>query len=293
MEIVRQKSLTKAGSVLSLTQSSVSKTLSELEQELGVILVKRSRGGILLTDEGREFYRYAGMSVASLRNGFDAISRGTTLAKTTLRVGTLITVAARMMTTAIMRYRESFPQSHIMMMTESSTTLLHKLRHGEIDMIIGRLPERAEAVGFSFEPLYHERLLFVVRNKHPLLRRKAFALQNISNYPFIITGFHNAIRQDVERFIAAQGIPLVEPTLAINNPDFGRQFLLKSDAIWCAPLGVIEQDVIAGRLGTLPIDTNHLRTTIAITTRADQSLEGSVLAFADIVRSIAVQLNND
>jgi LysR family transcriptional regulator, pca operon transcriptional activator len=286
LEIVRQKSLTKAGDALALTQPTVSKTLSELEEELGVILLKRSREGILLTDAGREFYRYAGICVSSLRNGFDAIARGKNPATSILKIGALITVAARVMPDVILRFRENHPDSHIAMMTESSLTLLHKLRHGEIDMIIGRLPERDQAIGFSFEPLYHEPQLFVVRSGHPLLLEKRFSLQNIPDYPFIVTGFQEAIRMDVERFIASQGIPLVEPTIAINNPDFGRTFLAKSDAIWCAPLGVVEQDIIAERLVRLPIDTSDLRATIGITTRTDQPLEDYALAFADTVRAV-------
>lgn len=292
MEIVRQKSLTKAGTVLSLSQSTVSKTLSELEEELGVILVKRNRGGISLTDQGREFYRYAGMCVSSLRNGFDAIARAKNPATGMVQVGTLLSVAARIMPEVVARFRENHPQSHITLMTESSMTLLHKLRHGEIDMIVGRLPERGQTVGCSIEPLYHERLLFVVRRNHPLVRKKTFSLQKIADFPFIVTGFQEAIRQDIEHFIAAHGIPLVEPTLAINNPDFGRRFLGRSDAIWCAPWGVVEQDIIAGELVELPIDTNHLRATIAITTRADLPLEGLALAFAEVVRAVARDLEN-
>jgi LysR family transcriptional regulator, pca operon transcriptional activator len=287
LEIVRQKSLTKAGDALALTQPTVSKTLSELEEELGVVLLKRSREGILLTDAGREFYRYAGICVSSLRNGFDAIARGKNPATSILNIGALITVAARIMPDVMLRFLDTNPQSRIAMMTESSPTLLHKLRHGEIEMIIGRLPERDQAMGFSFEPLYHEPQLFVVRDKHPLLNQKTFSLQNIPDYPFVVTGFQEAIRQDVERFIAAQGIAFVEPTIAINNPDFGRNFLAKSDAIWCAPLGAVEQDIIAGRLVKLPIDTSDLRATIGITTRSDQPLDDTALAFIETVRIVA------
>jgi LysR family transcriptional regulator, pca operon transcriptional activator len=293
LEIVRQKSLTKAGDVLALTQPTISKTLSELEEDLGVQLIKRNRGGIVLTEQGREFYRYAGICVSSLRSGFDAIARGKNPENSMLRIGTLSTVAARIMPDIIMEFRERYPQSHISMISESNLSLLQKLRHGEIDMIIGRLPERDQVVGFSFEPLYHEPQLFVVRSNHPLLQRKNFSLQKILDYPFVITGFQQAIRQDVERFIAATGLPPFEPAVAINNPDFGRQFLAQSDAIWCVPLGVIERDIQAGTLAELPINTSDLRATIGITTRADQPMEGMAQAFAETIRAVARKLKVD
>lgn len=290
LEIVRQKSLTKAGEALALTQPTVSKTLSELEEELGVILIKRSREGILLTDHGREFYRYAGVCVSSLRNGFDAIARGRSPSAGVLRIGTLMTVAARIMPDVMIQYCECYPQSHVSMMTESNLTLLHKLRHGEIDMIVGRLPERDHSVGFNFEPLYYEPQLFVVKRNHPLMNKKTFSLHDLQDHQFIITGFQTAIRQDVERFIAMHGINLVEPTIAINNPDFGRKYLARSEAIWCVPLGVVEEDIQAGTLVELPIDTSSLRAAIGITTRADQPLEGMAVAFAETVRAVTREL---
>jgi len=290
LEIVRQKSLTKAGDVLALTQPTVSKTLSELEDELGVVLLERSREGVLLTAQGHEFYRYAGICVASLRNGFEAVARSKNPATMILHIGSLISVAARIMPDIIIRFRESYPQAHIRVMTESNVTLLHKLRHGEIDVMIGRITEREQAVGFTFEPLYHESQLFVVKKNHPILNGETFSLHNITDYPFVITGFQESIRQDVERFLAAQGIPLFEPTVAINNPDLGRNLLSKSDAIWCTPLGVVEQDIVAGTLVELPIDTSYLRATIGMTTRADQPLEGLNLAFAETIRVITQNL---
>jgi LysR family pca operon transcriptional activator len=290
LEIVRQKSLTKAGDALALTQPTISKTLAELEEDLGAQLIKRNRSGIVLTDQGREFYRYAGICVSSLRSGFDSVAKGKNPTASLLRIGTLATVAARIMPAIILSYRERYPQSHISMLSESNLSLLQKLRHGEIDMIIGRLPERDQVVGFSFEPLYHEPQLFVVRTSHPLLQRKNFSVQKILDYPLIITGFQQAIRQDVERFISAMGMPPFEPAIAINNTDFGRQFLATSDAIWCVPLGVVERDIRAGTLAELPIDTSDLRATIGITTRADQPLEGMVLMFAETIRSVTRDL---
>jgi LysR family pca operon transcriptional activator len=175
-------------------------------------------------------------------------------------------------------------------MTESNVTLLHKLRHGEIDIMVGRIPEREQAVGFNFEPLYHESQLFVVKGNHPLLGSSSFSLHSITDYPFVITGFHESIRQDVERFLSEQGIPLFEPSVAINNPDLGRHLLSKSDAIWCTPRGVVEGDLAAGTLVELPIDTSYLRATIGMTTRADQPLEGINSAFAESIRAAAREL---
>ena len=173
LEIVRQKSLTKAGNVLALSQPTVSKTLSELEEELGVQLIKRSRDGVVMTDAGREYHHFAGVCVASLQSGFDAISRAKNPEASVLNIGTLASVAARIMPDVVIQFRENFPNSHIAMITESNVTLLQKLHHGEIAMIVGRLPERDQVVGFSFEPLYHESQIFVVRGGHPLLERKS------------------------------------------------------------------------------------------------------------------------
>lgn len=58
-EIVKTGSINEAAKRLFLTQPSVSNAIKELENELNLKLLLRSKIGVTLTDEGREFMIYA------------------------------------------------------------------------------------------------------------------------------------------------------------------------------------------------------------------------------------------
>ena len=54
ISVVEQGSLTRAAAVLGCTQSAISHSITSLEDELGFALIKRSRGGVKLTNEGEK-----------------------------------------------------------------------------------------------------------------------------------------------------------------------------------------------------------------------------------------------
>lgn len=57
--IVQTGSINEAAKKLYLTQPSLSNAIKELEAEMGIQILLRSKLGVTLTDEGREFMIYA------------------------------------------------------------------------------------------------------------------------------------------------------------------------------------------------------------------------------------------
>ncbi len=63
IEIVQCGSMTMAAQKLYITQPSLSKTIAELEQEMGISIFHRSSKGVTLTEEGTKFLSYARLVV--------------------------------------------------------------------------------------------------------------------------------------------------------------------------------------------------------------------------------------
>ncbi len=63
LEIAKFGSINKAAKNLFVAQTSVSFAVKTLEQELGIQIFERSNRGVILTDEGAEFVRYASQIV--------------------------------------------------------------------------------------------------------------------------------------------------------------------------------------------------------------------------------------
>ncbi len=285
LEVARFKSVVNAAETLHISQPAASKTIQELEHLLGTELFDRSRRKLALTPFGEVFHRYAATSIAALRQGIDAA--GGVQATTTVRVGALPTVSARVLPRAVRAFTADNPGIHARVVTGPNDYLLSMLRTGDTDLVIGRMADPAMMVGLSFEHLYFERVGFIVRPGHPLLEEKHFTLDMIERYQVQMPTPGSVIRPFVERLLVGHGITALRDDVETVSDAFGRSYVLQSDAIWIISQGVVADDVKRGQLALLPFDTTETLGPVGFTTRADASHSMATLALMQAVRDVA------
>ena len=152
--IARAGSFKAAAEQLNLTQPAISKTLKELESILGVVLMERSRSGIILTAEGEVFLQFAEQSTAALRHGLRSI-RATDSAVGNLKVGALPSVASSLLPRAALDFAAKSPDTLVEIHEGSHYEMTSRLRAGGLDLVVGRLGKPETMVGLSFQQLYH------------------------------------------------------------------------------------------------------------------------------------------
>src|SRR6056297_1288149 len=106
--IARARSFKIAAEQLNLTQPAISKTLKELEDILGVVVMERSRSGVSLTPQGEVFLQFAEQSTAALRHGLRSI-QATNSAAGRLRLGALPSVASSLLPGAVRDFAAKSP----------------------------------------------------------------------------------------------------------------------------------------------------------------------------------------
>ncbi|WP_321505281.1 pca operon transcription factor PcaQ [Breoghania sp.] len=269
LEIARQGSISRAAEALAISQPAVSKTLKELEDILAIRLFERSRKGIRLTRFGEVFLRHASASVMALQEGMESVSAARSRGGHAVAVGVLPNVGARMMPRALSGFHKAAPQTLVRVSTGSNAHLLDDLKRGAMDLVVGRLVDPADMVGLSFEHLYSEPLTLVVRAGHPIARQTAFDISEIEAYPISLPTAGTVIRNDIDRYLIANGVRLVGERVETISVTFGRSHVLASDTVWAVPRGAVLDDLAAGLLAELPIDRTPLMGAIGLTTRSD------------------------
>src|SRR5262249_9941509 len=106
---VEARSITRAARLLGLTPSSVSRALTRLEAELGVMLLHRTARDVTLTDEGTLFYRECQSAVAALRNARDAVVPAQTSPTGLLRVSLPLALGGSIVLPALPRLLARHP----------------------------------------------------------------------------------------------------------------------------------------------------------------------------------------
>ena len=291
LEVARNRSIMRAADALAITQPAVSKTIKELEETLGVQLFDRSRKGVTLTNFGDLFLRYAGASLNALQQGIDSMAQAGMKGETSLIIGVLPTVAARIIPRAVEIFKSGGVETVVSLITGANGVLLGQLRVGELDLVVGRLAEPELMTGLSFTHLYSERVSFFVRKGHPLAEQELTDVSKITDYTVLLPDKNSIIRPAVERFLIAHGVGAIRDRIETVSMAFGRAYTRQTDAVWIISNGVAAMDVAEGSLVELDIDTTDTQGPVGLTTRTDTDASPSLQMFINSVQEAATGIS--
>src|SRR2546423_6173612 len=254
LAIAQHGNLRRAAQALSITQPAVTKTLNELEDMLGTALFVRGRKGAVLTPEAEVFRPHASASVAALQRAVDSIVRSP--GEAPLRIGMLPTLAPSFMPGVLRRFAVQRPQAALRLHTGRNLQLVEALRHRELDVVIGRLSDPDAMVGVTFEHLYAEPVVVVLRAGHPLARSSGrdtrAAIAGIGACTLVLPLGGTMIRQLADGFLERHGIAAGAGVIETLDVALARSPTLGGDAVWFTPQAAAQPDIDAGLLTAMP-----------------------------------------
>lgn len=287
LEVARFGQVGRAAEQLHVTQPAVSKTLKELEQALKTRLFARTPRGLVLTPAGERFHDHAATGIVALQQAVESVRQERALPETSLRVGALPTVAARLLPAAVEELLSARSDAVVDLASGPNRFLLERLKSRELDLVVGRLADPDAMVGLAFEQLYSECMSVVVRPGHPLLAEASVEPAAIARFPLLIPGRRDITRPLVERWLLANRVPPPVRRIETVSSDFARVFLARTDAVWIISEGVVALDLQAGSLARLAFDTAITAGPVGMTIRADERPVPILALFMGIVRKRA------
>jgi len=280
--------LRRAAQALSITQPAVTKTLNELEALLAKPLFVRGRHGATLTGEGETFLRHASDSVNALGSAVDSVLREPDAAP--LRIGVLPTVAGAFLPGVLQDFAARWPRLSVQVGTGRNTPLIEQLRSRELDAVIGRLADPELMAALSFEPLYAEPMVIVLRPGHALAPRStrsaAPALAAIGAHPLVLPPAGTLIRQVADGFLRRHGISAQAGLVETLDTALARALVLQGDNLWFTPRGAVQADLAAGTLRRLSPDLTP-EEPVGLLLRTEPVTSATVQAFISVVRARA------
>jgi len=176
---------TKASARLRVAQPALSRQMTDLEEEIGVDLMKRSPRGVTLTAEGklfleeaRELLKRADESVKKVR----ALARGE---YGELHVGYSPTPTIEILPPALAAFQKAVPGVQVLLHDLSSDEIMDGLRSGTIQLAVTPLESGGHMTGIEFESLRNYPVCLALAAGHPLARLKSIPLQKIAEEPLI------------------------------------------------------------------------------------------------------------
>ena len=269
LAVAQQQSIQRAATALSISQPAVSKTVSELEEILAVRLFERSRKGTVLTRHAEVFLHHARASVTALRHGVENLRSGTREGSELVTIGVLPTVAPSVIPSALLAYRNRVPDGVVRVLTGTNVQLLTQLKSGDVDLVVGRLSDPDQMVGLSFEHLFAEPLMLVVRPGHPLLAEPSASIADISRFWAVLPVRGTVIRHTADSLMISHGLAPMTDYVETLSVSLGRTLTRDSDAVWFVPYGAVKADVESGSLVRLPVPTGGTEEPVGLTLRGE------------------------
>jgi LysR family pca operon transcriptional activator len=250
LAVAQGGNLRRAAQALAITQPAVTKTLHELEDMLGTPLFVRGRKGALLTPEAELFLPHARASMAALGHAVDSVLKAP--AEAPLRIGMLPTLGPSFMPAVLQRFAAQRPQALVRLHTGRNKQLIELLRQRELDVVVGRLSDPDAMLGVTFEHLYAEPLVVVIRSGHPL-GAAGPDLAGLGAWPLVLPLAGTMIRQLADSFLERHGVQPQAGVIETLDTSLARALLLSGDAVWFTPLGAARPELEAGRCARLPV----------------------------------------
>ncbi|USB34091.1 LysR family transcriptional regulator [Paenibacillus sp. YPG26] len=180
LTVARLEHMTEAAQSLHVTQSSLSKTIQRLEEDLGVPLFDRIGRRLRLNEFGSTFLRRAERALLELEQGKQEIGDLSSPGHGTLQ---LAVTAASALPHILRKFRKKRPniQFYVQMLTtQEMVTLLHR---GEVDYCLSSPSIYGDDI--HTEVVYIDPILVAVPKNHSLAARSSVALTELRNEWFV------------------------------------------------------------------------------------------------------------
>ena len=184
--------IAEAGSVsgaarhLSISQSTMTEAVQELEHDLGFKLVERCAHGMSLTLKGYQFLRHAEKILAEVSNARRALDESGAPTEGRLQLGVTPLVASYILADLLARFRRAFPFLEVSVVEDNRDYLEHLLIGGELDIAVMVLPPRLTLLSLEAEIVEASRYRLWLPLGHPLTQGSEVGLGDLANEPQIL-----------------------------------------------------------------------------------------------------------
>ena len=189
---VEEKTFLDAAHSLYISQSSLSKQIMKLEQELGVMLWDRSRRKAGLTEAGNIFYQDALILLKQYSQARNRLDRFRTESQLTLSVGTLPILTQYQLTPGFRDFQAAHPGIRLSLHEVEELELMEGFEKGIYDLVIGR---EAMFYGANCQTqlIAGDQLAAVLDSSHPLAFRSSLCLKELKDEDFIFMNPYTSI----------------------------------------------------------------------------------------------------
>jgi DNA-binding transcriptional LysR family regulator len=227
----QQGSFTAAARVVGVTQSAITKSIAELERQLGYLIFHRTSRGALLTVEGRVFVDRATRLLEDAKDLLREPSAREDAYAGTLRIGVCPASLEWQLVEPAAALLARHPSIRLDVSGAGFERVAQQLRNGDIDVALGFDEAFAERPDFRREPLAAAPTILFARKDHPLAHRGPLAAADIAAYPFVTPSESRPYGARIRNIYESQGVDADSRIHVVDYFPLVKRIVARTDAI--------------------------------------------------------------
>ena len=228
--VAKYKSFTRAASILMNSQPNITRSMNNLERQLGCRLFIRSNRGVRLTADGESLYKHVAVAFEQLQTAERELENAANLRSGSVTISATETALHGILLPVLRAYHAKYPDVHLRIQNQKTHSAVEAVRNRLADLAVVTTPTQIS------RPLQETRLLdfhevLVCGANCGDLPDKPRHLSEIKEYPMVSLGrdsmtfqFYNDFffkygleyTVDVEAATADQLLPLITNDLGIG-----------------------------------------------------------------------------
>ena len=280
--IGEQGSIRAAARQLAIAQPALTRSLAELERELGASLFERRSRGVAATPLGQLFLRRAASIVNEMRRAREEVEQLGGATGGTVTAGLSIATHLALLPRALRPFVRRFPDAKLHIIEGFYPTLEPGLRVGGVDFYLGVDPGEKVAPELTREVIGQNSRIVLCRSGHPL--QEATELATLAGVGWATNSITLADEDELGAIFRQHCLPPPRIALRSQSALTLMTCLLNSDFMSMVPVQWMQSALAKGSLATVPVREELAAPPIVLIKRADLVLTPAARHFLDLLQ---------
>ena len=288
--VATERSFTRAGRSLDLSQPAVSAHIRTLERYYRGRLFETRQRRVHLTPEGETLFTYTVRVFNLLEEAAHSVAATQRAERGLLRLGASPGIGAYLLPRLLGIFKHDHPGVEIALAIGTSVDIVADVLADRLP--IGLVEAPVSHRDLTVEPIGEDAMVLVVSPDHPLARRSHVDPSELADVPLLRRETGSGTRTLVDSALQEAGVS--QPTLMeLGSPEALKQAVLGGIGVAWLPRLSVARELAANDLVRVPVAGLSVRRILSVIRRHDTHVVSGAEPFLDLVRTAAGALEDD
>jgi DNA-binding transcriptional LysR family regulator len=283
-DVVRLRSFSRGAEENFVSQSAASQAVQQLEGQLGVALIDRTKRPFVVTREGEAFYTAARGILESWEKAKTEVAAVKVRVDGTVRVAAIYSVGLHDMSRPMQQFMSLYPQARVQLECLHPHKVVEAVLTGTADLGVMSYPPAERAL--SVVPLREEPMALVCHPNHPLARRRVVMPGELTGEAFVAFDPGLTIRKAIDRALRQHNVR-VNLVMEFDNIETIKQAIIIAAGLSILPRHTVQKEASIKTLAVVDVAMPDLVRPVGIVHRRHKPLTPTAARFVQMLQEPA------